>query len=88
MHFSITENEIPEDIRWLSELVGVELFLQIIDTAGGEFIYLPKRETLEKPLRRQAILREYDGTNLRQLSRKYQLTERRIRGILKEEEIA
>ena len=69
---------------WLYELVGMEHFLQIIETAGGEFLYFPKRSTLERTLRRQAIVKEYDGTNLKQLARKYGLTDRHIRTILQE----
>lgn len=85
MRFHLTPEQVPEDLRWLCELVGMERFLQIIDNCGGEFLYFPKRETLEMPLRRAAILRDFDGSNLRQLARKYGITERRIRGILQEE---
>ena len=85
MRFHLTPEQVPEDIRWLCELVGMERFLQIIDNYGGEFLYFPKRETLEKPLRRAAILRDFDGSNLLQLARKYGITERRIRAILREE---
>ena len=35
--------------------------------------------------RRQAIVKEYDGTNLKQLARKYGFTDRHIRTILAEE---
>lgn len=83
--FELRDEHIPEDLYWLYELVGMERFLKIIDTAGGEFLYFPKRSTLERALRRQAIVKEYDGTNLRQLSRKYGLTDRHIRTILQEE---
>ena len=83
--FTLTSKQVPEDLYWLYELVGLERFLKIIDTAGGEFLYFPKRSTLERDLRRQAILREYDGTNLRQLARKYGLSERHVRSILQKE---
>ena len=83
--FELRDEHIPEDLYWLYELVGMERFLKIIDTAGGEFLYFPKRSTLERTLRRQAIVKEYDGTNLRQLSRKYGFTDRHIRTILQEE---
>lgn len=84
--FQLEPEHVPEDIAWLCEIVGMEQFLEIIDTAGGEFVYLPKRQTLEQPLRRDAICREYDGGNTRQLARKYGLTERRVRAILKEDD--
>ena len=83
--FPLQSEHIPEDLYWLYELVGLERFLKIIDTAGGEFLYFPKRATLERDLRRQAILREFDGTNLRQLARKYGLSERHVRSILQKE---
>ena len=48
MQFHLTQEQVPAEIQWLSELVGMERFLQILDTAGGECIYFPKRETLER----------------------------------------
>jgi Mor family transcriptional regulator len=83
--FKLSSAQVPEDLYWLYELVGLERFLKIIDTAGGEFLYFPKRSTLERDLRREAILREFDGTNLRQLARKYGLSERHVRSILQKE---
>jgi Mor family transcriptional regulator len=83
--FKLSSAQVPEDLYWLYELVGLERFLKIIDTAGGEFLYFPKRSTLERDLRREAILRKFDGTNLRQLARKYGLSERHVRSILQKE---
>ena len=82
--FELGPEHVPEDLAWLCEIVGMERFLKIIDTAGGEFLYLPKRQTLEQPLRRAAICREFDGSNFRQLARKYGITERRVRMIVQE----
>lgn len=84
MQFHLTPEQVPEETRWLCDIVGMEQFLEIIDMAGGQFIYLPKRATLEKPLRHAAIRQEFNGENLRQLSRKYGVTERHIRTILKD----
>ena len=44
--FKLSSAQVPEDLYWLYELVGLERFLKIIDTAGGEFLYFPKRSTL------------------------------------------
>lgn len=84
--FKIEEDQIPENLFWLYELVGMEHFLQIIDTAGGEMLYLPKRATLERELRHRAIVREFTGRNQRQLARKYGLSERHVRSILQQPE--
>ncbi len=83
--FKLSSAQVPEDLYWLYELVGLERFLKIIDTAGGEFLYFPKRSTLERDLRREAILGEFNGSNIRQLARKYGLSERHVRSILHKE---
>lgn len=83
--FKLSQEQVPEELFWLYELVGMERFLKIIDTAGGEFLYFPKRSSLERGLRRKAIAEEFDGSNVRQLSRKYGLSERHIRTILQQE---
>lgn len=80
--FELRPEDLPEEIAWLCDIVGMERFMKIIDTAGGEFLYLPKRQTLEQPLRRAAILREFDGSNYRALARRYGITERRVRMIV------
>lgn len=84
--FQLSPAQVPAELYWLYELVGLERFLKIIDTAGGEFLYFPKRSTLERNLRREAILTEFDGTNLRQLARKYGLSERHVRSILQDDQ--
>jgi len=82
--FDIHLEDIPGEIAWLCDLVGVPAFMKIIDTAGGEILYIPKRQTIELPLKKQAIRREYDGRNARALARKYGITERRVRAIISE----
>ena len=73
---------IPSDIEWLNEIVGDRVLEQIIDYAGGTQIYIPKRRTIERPMRERAILAEYNGSNTKYLARKYDITERTVRKIL------
>ncbi len=82
--FDIRPQDLPQDIAWLCDIVGIDTFMRIIDTAGGEILYIPKRQTIELPLRRTAIKQEYDGANIKMLARKYGLTERRVRDIIRE----
>ena len=81
--FELTQQDVPEDIAWLCEIVGIRSFMEIIDMAGGEYLYLPKRQTLEQPLRHAAICREFNGCNYKQLARKYGMSERQVRMIVK-----
>ena len=82
--FDIHPEDIPGDMAWLCDIVGVSAFMRIIDTAGGEILYIPKRQTIELPLKKEAIQKEYDGRNARALARKYGITERRVRAIISE----
>ena len=82
--FQIGPEQVPEDLFWLYELVGIDRFLQIVDTAGGDCIYIPQRSPLERELRKNAIVREYNGSNSMQLARKYGLSDRHVRTILQE----
>lgn len=39
--FKLSQEQVPEELFWLYELVGMERFLKIIDTAGGESSIFP-----------------------------------------------
>lgn len=68
----------------LAEVIGIDAFRRIVKTYGGATVYIPKADGLILPLRNDLIIREYDGTNIFELSRKWGLTERRIQDIVRE----
>lgn len=74
--------DVPENLYQLYDIVGGKLFTEIIDVHGGEFLYIPKRATLERKHRYEAIRKEYNGYNVSQLALKYGYSERHIRTIL------
>lgn len=78
----IREQDVPENLYWLYEIVGMDKFRRIIDVAGGEFIYLPQRKTLCKEQIRAQIRAEYDGRNIAELAHRYGYSERHIRSII------
>ena len=78
----IAFENVPENLYDLYHLVGAELFTKIVDDYGGEMLYIPKRATMERKQKYDAIRKEYDGTNISQLARKYSYTERTVREIL------
>jgi Mor family transcriptional regulator len=51
---------------------------------GGESIYFPKMDTIIVKKRNKAIIDQFDGSNYRNLSRKYQLSTAHIRVIINE----
>ena len=50
---------------------------------GGQELYIPKRESLEREARDRDIRAQFDGGNYRALAARFQLSERQIRKILK-----
>lgn len=74
---------VPENLYELYDIVGAELFAKIVEVHGGEHLYIPKRSTMERKQKYDAIRKEYnDGKNIGQLALKYRHTERYIRTIV------
>lgn len=65
-------NQIYQD---LIDLIGLESTLKIYSTYNGQQISLPKR-LYSKDYVEQKVQEEYDGTNIKQLAKKYSYTER------------
>lgn len=71
--------------RELAEIVGMEAFARLVEVYGGSSnLYIPKADQLVLPIRDKLIQREYNGGNVYALSRKWGLTERYVREIVKE----
>ena len=76
--------DLEGNARKLAELIGMEGFIRVVEVYGGSSnLYIPKAEQLVRPLRDDCIRREFNGSNMSQLARKWGLTERYIREILK-----
>ena len=72
-------NQIYQD---LIDLIGLESTLKIYSTYNGQQIFLPKR-LYSKEYVEKKIQKEYDGTNIKQLAKKYSYTERWVSGKIK-----
>lgn len=81
----LTNEYIPERLHPLVEMVGVRMFLELCSFYGGSNVYLPTTNVLIAPLRDQRIRQEYNGENRMELGRKYRLSERQIRHILRKD---
>ena len=72
--------------RELAEAIGMDGFIRLVDTYGGTSnLYVPVAEQLVRPVRDELIRREYNGRNVYELARKWDLTDRSIREIVKDE---
>lgn len=71
--------------RELAETIGMEGFIRLVDSyEGTSNLYVPKAAELIRPVRDELIRREYNGRNVIALARKYSLTDRSIREIVKD----
>ncbi len=67
---------------------ALEVGEYVIRTWGGERVYIPKGYYFSCAARDAIIYQEFDGTNYRDLARKYGLTQRRITSIIGTERAA
>lgn len=78
-------SDLDEQYRPLAEAAGVRGMLGLMETYGGTYLYVPKKEAVLRKLRNMKIRAEFDGYNYRHLAHKYHLTEISIRHIIKQE---
>lgn len=76
----------PEDLdevqRELVDCIGMEAYRKLISTYAGDTITVRMPKGLTRPLRNEKIRNDYNGYNIRELSKKYNLHENTIRDIV------
>ena len=75
----IRMTDIPEEYRDIAETIGLEAFVQLTLLCGGQNLYIPKRESLERGSRDREIRARFDGGNYRALASQFRLSARQIR---------
>lgn len=76
-------SDIPQEYRQLTEALGLNAFLRLAALRGGQDLYIPKLESLERNARDRRIRAAFRGRNYRELAARFHLSERQIRKILK-----
>ena len=65
-------------------IIGADRFFRVIESFGGQTIYIPKADTLLRQARNREICKLYTGDNVKALSRQFRLSARQIRRIVAE----
>lgn len=78
--------DIPEEHRDIAETMGLEAYLALSLLCGGQNLYIPKREALERAARNREIRARFNGGNYRALACQYRLSERQIRKIIQQKD--
>jgi len=79
----INMEEIGERYKDIVNKIGIENFIYLTKEAGGGNCYVPKMDSFLKNTRNRKIAEEYNGYNVKQLSKKYNLSARWVREIIK-----
>lgn len=81
---NILKRKHSESFDLIIKEIGLENAKKICRIVGGDNVYVPMVETLERPLRDQMIRDEFTGYNLRELASKYNKSVATIRYICKD----
>lgn len=78
--------QFPEPYQTMAREVGVPNMLKLARHFAGTGMYFPKLDDKLMAMRNERIRAEFDGSNHKELARRYDLTERWVYEILKLEE--
>lgn len=79
----ISTEQLDDDKKELADLIELEAYKKLVVHYGGRYIYVPKSDTIIRKERDAEICCRFNGSNYSQLAQKYNLTEKRIRSILR-----
>ena len=68
----------------LVKIIGLEAYKKLVQHFGGSYIYINKSYTVVRSERNAEICRKFDGSNYAKLATEYNLTENRIRSIVRQ----
>lgn len=79
---NLTVDCVNEEQRQLIDCIGIENYKKIVLEFGGQYIYIPKSETISRELRDREIKEQFDGSNYRKIANKYNLSVGQVRRII------
>lgn len=74
--------DLNQEQQGFADLVGLDIFKELVRKCGGTYMYIPKEDNITRPARNAMIKAEFTGSNIRELAKKYQLSEVQIRSIV------
>jgi len=80
--YDIQIDDLPPDFRDVAETIGLEPALKLVQARGGEGVYVPKADKVCRAARDRAIRAAFNGSNYRDLARRFGLTVVWIRAIV------
>ena len=80
----LTESDVPDSVKDVVEVIGMDAFKDLVKLAGGSNFYIPNESNLVKPIRNRKIRDEFKGS-YKDISMKYGISEVQARNIINKE---
>ena len=80
----LTESDVPDSVKDVVDVIGIDAFKDLVKLAGGSLLYIPNESNLVKPIRNRRIREEFKGS-YRDISVKYGISEVQVRNIINKE---
>ena len=80
----LTESDVPDSVKDVVDVIGIDAFKGLVKLAGGSLLYIPNESNLVKPIRNRMIREEFKGS-YRDISMKYGISEVQVRNIINKE---
>ena len=80
----LTESDVPDSVKDVVDVIGIDAFKDLVKLAGGSLLYIPNESNLVKPIRNRRIREEFKGS-YRYISMKYGISEVQVRNIINKE---
>ena len=78
-------DDLKGEAHELAETIGMDAFRRLVDVYGGTGrVYIPQADTLLIPIRDRLIREEYNGYNVYELCKKWDLGESMVRTIIRD----
>lgn len=79
---SLTLEDLQDNHREIAEVIGVEAMIKLSKAYGGNNIYIPQSKELVKNKIYANIYEEFDGSNLKELTVKYNVSKSTVYNIV------
>ena len=80
----LTESDVPDSVKDVVDVIGIDAFKGLVKLDGGSLLYIPNESNLVKPIRNRKIRDEFKGS-YRDISMKYAISEVQVRNIINKE---
>lgn len=77
----LTKNDLPDSVKDIVDVIGIDAFKDLVKLAGGSLVYIPNESNLVKPVRNRRIKEEFKGS-YKDISMRYGISEVQVRNII------